>query len=204
VPPDTELPKIPGYEILKELGRGGMGVVYKARHVKLNRFVALKMILADELRLPHLLAFPGRRRDDRPLAIPISCRSIKWDSTGAGRSSSWNTSPAAPLAGMLKNGSLPQRPPFASSATGERASQYAHSQGIVHRDLKPANVLMQEDESQSSPLIPKITDFGLARAMCSCADLTSTGMVLGTPSYMASRPRLRAMWGRRPTFTHSA
>jgi WD40 repeat protein len=199
----AELPVIPGYEILKELGRGGMGVIYKARHVKLNRLVALKMILADEFApAPHLPRFLVEGEMIARLQHP---NIVQIYHVGQHRGRPFfelEYVAGGTLAGLLKNGSLPPAAALRLVQQLANAVQYAHSQGIVHRDLKPANILMHKDEGQGargepesesssslaphpSPLIPKITDFGLAKQVRLRSDLTTTGMVMGTPSYMA-------------------
>src|SRR5262249_46128361 len=153
-------PAVPGYVIERELGRGGMGVVYQARQVALNRVVALKMILAgghagrDELtrfraeaeaiaRLQHpniIQIHEVGEYQGRPYFSLELC-------TGGSLDSRLNGTPlAAPEAARLVE-------------TLARAVQAAHDKQIVHRDLKPANVLLGEDDT------PKVTDFGLAKQL---------------------------------------
>jgi eukaryotic-like serine/threonine-protein kinase len=183
---ETELPEIPGYEIRKELGRGGMGVVYKARHIKLNRLVALKMILADGFApAPHLARFLVEGEMIARLQHPHIVQIYQVGQHRGRPFFELEYVAGGTLAGLLKNGSLPLAASLRLVQQLANAVQYAHSQGIVHRDLKPANVLLQKDESPSSSFVPKITDFGLAKQVQLRSDLTSTGMVLGTPSYMA-------------------
>src|SRR5262245_10109796 len=170
---DTQLPVIPGYEILKELGRGGMGVVYKARHVKLNRLVALKMILAHEFApAPHLSRFLVEGEMIARLQHP---NIVQIYHVGQHRGRPFfelEYIAGGTLAGLLKNGSPPPAAAVRLVQQLANAVQYAHSQGIVHRDLKPANILMQKDEGGGAPtsdssfnlppssFLPKITDFG--------------------------------------------
>src|SRR5262245_14043709 len=183
---ETELPVIAGYQILKEVGRGGMGVVYKARHVKLNRLVALKMILADEFApAPHLSRFLVEGEMIARLQHPNIVQIYQVGQHRGRPFFELEYVAGGTLAGLLRNNPLP--PATAVRLVGQLANavQYAHSQGIIHRDLKPANVLLQKDESQSSSLVPKIADFGLAKQVQLRSDLTTTGMVVGTPSYMA-------------------
>jgi serine/threonine protein kinase len=178
---------VPGYEILRELGRGGMGVVYKARQVKANRIVALKMILhkahaspqnklrfqieAESVaRLQHaniVQLFEVGECDDMPFFSLEFC------------------------AGGNLSQQLRSRPPSPREAAAlveklARAIHYAHANGVLHRDLKPANVLLASPGRESGELIPKITDFGLAKQTDSDSDVSRSGAILGTPSYMAA------------------
>ena len=187
------------YEILAEVGRGGMGVVYKARHRRLDRLVALKMVLAGEF-----AADSDRVRFLREAELPARIKhvnivqvheighmegrpylSMEWVDGGtlADRldGTAWPPDQAARLVGTLA-----------------QAIDAAHRQGVIHRDLKPANILMQladegghSDEKPpgpASPLVgitPKITDFGLARSLRDQSGVTRTGFVVGTPEFMA-------------------
>jgi len=179
------LPSIPGYEILGELGRGGMGVVYQARQTKVNRLVALKMILADRptglherirfqieveavAHLRHLnivQLYEIGDHNDRPFF------SLEFCDGGS-------------LAQRLKSWKPGPREAAALIETLARAIHYAHLRGIVHRDLKPANILLTADG------IPKITDFGLAKRTEGGHDLSQSGAILGTAAYMAPEQAL--------------
>jgi hypothetical protein len=185
--PPKALPIVPGYEIVSELGRGGMGVVYMARQIRLKRIVALKMILsgshagADELgrfraealavaRLQHpgiVQIFEVGEADGKPFLA------LEFIDGGS-------------LARKVKGKSLPPRQAARLVEDLAQAVHYAHQQGVVHRDLKPANILLT-----SGKFVPKITDFGLAKQFDSeagglSADApTPSGAILGTPSYMA-------------------
>jgi formylglycine-generating enzyme required for sulfatase activity/tRNA A-37 threonylcarbamoyl transferase component Bud32 len=184
-------PVVPGYEILGELGRGGMAVVYKARHLALNRLVALKMILTGSL------AGPEERL--RFLAEAEAVAAVKH--TGIVQIHDFGTHEGVPflslefcgggsLAGRLAEGPLPAREAARLIVQVAQAVQAAHDRGIVHRDLKPGNILLVGGEwsegtpAHHGPLIPKVTDFGLAKRV-EVSGLTTTGAVLGTPSYMA-------------------
>ncbi len=175
----TEFPSVPGYELLGVLGRGGMGVVYRARQVKANRVVALKMILAgghaDEaqrarfrteaeavarLQHPHIVqVFEVGEHDGLPFFSLEFCPGGSLDRKLAG-----TPLPPAAAAKLIE--------------TLAHAVSAAHGKGIVHRDLKPANVLLTEDGT------PKVTDFGLAKKLDE-AGQTASGAVMGTPPYMA-------------------
>jgi serine/threonine protein kinase len=190
------LPSVPGYEVLELLGRGGMGVVYKARQLGLDRLVALKMILAGEC--------VARFRSEAQAAARLQHPNI----VQVHEIGEHNGVPYYSLE-LIEGGSLARRvarqpqPPGASAALVEmlaRAVHFAHTQGIIHRDLKPANILLTDEpgaatDDTATPTVtgasvlrpscrPKITDFGLAKSVADPGQ-TRTGDLLGTPSYMA-------------------
>jgi eukaryotic-like serine/threonine-protein kinase len=170
---------IPGYEILGELGRGGMGIVYKARQIKLNRIVALKMILAgghageaDLARFRTEAEAIARVKHGNIIQIyEISEHEGKpyfaLEYCGGGS-----------LARQTKGTPMPSKEAARIVETLARGIEAAHQQEIIHRDLKPANVLLLMDGT------PKITDFGLAKKLDD-AGQTQSGAIMGTPSYMA-------------------
>lgn len=167
------------YELLEEIGRGGMGVVYKARQKKLNRFVALKMILGGQLAGPmELQRFQAEAEAaaklDHPGIVPIY-EIGEQDGTHY-IALAYIEGPT--LADQLVEGPLPAREAAEFLKQLAEAVQQAHIAGVIHRDLKPANILLDGEGR------PKITDFGLARQMDSEHSLTATGQILGTPSYM--------------------
>jgi serine/threonine protein kinase/tetratricopeptide (TPR) repeat protein len=197
--PDGEpgFPTVEGYEILKALGEGGMGVVYLARHRKLDRLIALKMIRSDRrvgkrdmarfraeaeavARLHHaniVQIFEIGEVEGRPFF------SLEYVEHGS-------------LDGKIKRAALPAREAARLGELLARAMHHAHQHGIIHRDLKPANVLLAaSDPTQGVALAqgtdgtthfaPKIADFGLAKRLDEDSSLTQHGVVLGTPSYMA-------------------
>lgn len=175
-------PDVPGYEILGELGRGGMGVVYKARQAGLNRVVALKMILggghAGEQGVNRFLA------EAEALAQLEHPNLVRLYEVGQQQGLPFFTLEFVSGGSLTKKlAGTPLPPTVAAGLVKQLADgmHYAHERGIVHRDLKPANVLM----TKSSPSVPKITDFGLARRVDGSSGLTATGAILGTPSYMA-------------------
>ncbi|MFO0841540.1 MAG: serine/threonine-protein kinase [Gemmataceae bacterium] len=174
----------PGYEVLEELGRGGMGVVFKARQVMAGRLVALKMILAGQLAGPEeVRRFQAEAeaagRLDHPHVVPIyevgehhgqhyfSMKFVEGRSLAAqltaqrGQPSAVGQKRAAHLVSQVA-----------------RAVHHAHQRGIIHRDLKPGNVLLDDQEH------PHVTDFGLARRVEGGDNVTQTGAIVGTPSYM--------------------
>ena len=173
-------PEVPGYEILGELGRGGMGVVYQARQVRLNRMVALKMILAGEHANPDALS--------RLLAEAETIARVKHPNIvqihAIGECGGWPYIELEFVEGGSLGAQLDGTPwsPRAAARLLERlarAVSEAHRLGIVHRDLKPANILMTATGE------PKISDFGLAKSIEGDSGLTRTESILGSPSYMA-------------------
>jgi serine/threonine protein kinase len=210
-PPEPAAPPtVEGYRDLTELGRGGMGVVYRALHVRLNRTVALKMMLAGahasaaerarlraeaeavaRLQHPNIVQiFEVGEQDDRPFLA------LEYVEGGS-------------LHDRLKGNPLPATVSAELLESLARAIHYAHQHGVVHRDLKPANILLGGVRGQGSGVsegrgvseetkesgagdqtrlvvgVAKITDFGLAKQLDASVGQTATGAVLGTPSYMA-------------------
>jgi eukaryotic-like serine/threonine-protein kinase len=184
------------YELLQEIARGGMGVVYKARQVSLNRIVALKMILAGQLASPQdVQRFRSEAEAaanlDHPNIVPIyevgeydgqhyfSMKLVEGSSLAQ-----WIAGCRLPIADSWAL----QRNSAALIAAVARAVYYAHQRGILHRDLKPGNILLQSGESAIRDLqsaIPYVTDFGLARRVEGGSNVTKSGDIVGTPSYMA-------------------
>jgi serine/threonine protein kinase/Flp pilus assembly protein TadD len=173
-------PGVAGYEILGELGRGAMGVVYKARQLRLNRVVALKMILAGDHAAPDTL--------ERFLAEAATIARLKHPNvvqiyaTGDSEGRPFvelELVEGGSLASRLDGTPWPARSAACLIEQLTRAVAEAHRLGIVHRDLKPANILMTDDGT------PKVSDFGLAKTLEENAGLTRTESILGSPSYMA-------------------
>lgn len=182
LPPQPILPAglaVPGYEIYSELGRGGMGVVYKALQIPLNRVVALKMILAgDHAGEQDRARFRSEAEAVARLQHPNIVQIFDIGEQAGRPFFSLEYCAGGSLEKKLRGTPLP--PPEAARLvqTLARAMQAAHQQHIIHRDLKPANVLLSSDGT------PKITDFGLAKRLDE-AGQTGSGSIMGTPSYMA-------------------
>jgi WD40 repeat protein/serine/threonine protein kinase len=210
---------IPGYELLEELGRGGMGVVYKARQTALNRFVALKMLLSGPAISPeHLARFRLEAEALARLQHPNIVQIFEVGEQGGRPYFSMEYVAGPSLAHQLR--SMPQPARFTAQLVEvvARAVYAVHRCGIIHRDLKPANILLQNvgtpgdaeacgaEGTVAFPLrslassavkefTPKITDFGLAKLVKdepSGRSLTEPGQALGTPSYMAPEQA----WGK--------
>jgi serine/threonine-protein kinase len=193
MPPEVEpLPQVPGYEVESVLGRGGMGVVYKARHLRLGRLVALKMTLAGSYAGPHERE-RFRREAEAVAALQHSNLVQVYDAGDwAGRPYfTMELIEGGSLAQRLAGTPQPARQAAALLATLAEAAQTAHQGGIVHRDLKPANILLTADGT------PKIADFGLARRLegpvlfLNTSGRPSPGRAAPTGSVAAGRPARR-------------
>ena len=180
-PASGDLPEIPGFEVLELAGRGGMGSVFKAKQIGLDRIVAVKMLPAScdprmierfiaearsagSLNHPHIAAIYDVGGD---FSHPFYVMEYAEHGTLSGR-----------LAGQPQ----PPRETASLLALLAEAVQHCHDHGLIHRDLKPANVLLAVTEGRT---VPKISDFGLVKRTQDQSKLTYTGEILGTPSYMA-------------------
>jgi serine/threonine-protein kinase len=174
-------PEVAGYQILGELGRGGMGVVYQARQRGLHRLVALKMILAGAHAGEHQLArFRTEAEAVARLQHPNIVQIYEVGQHDGLPYFSLEFVDGGPLNKQISG--QPQPPSEAAQMieTLARAMHFAHRRGIVHRDLKPANILLTHDR------VPKIADFGTAKRLEEGdSSQTRSGTILGTPSYMA-------------------
>jgi|GEM_PF-720672 len=183
-PPSARVRYFGDYELLEELGRGGMGVVYKARQTTLNRLVALKLILAGELASADDVQRFRQEAEaaanlDHPNIAPIyetgehngqqyfSMKLIEGDSRLSLRETTFF------------RGAKGDNRAIELLAAVSRAVHHAHQRGVLHRDLKPGNILLDKVGTAY------VTDFGLAKRVEGDSDVTRTGAIVGTPSYMA-------------------
>jgi WD40 repeat protein/serine/threonine protein kinase len=180
------------YELLGEVGRGGMGVVLKARQRSLQRTVALKLILAGQLATPTEVQ---RFRSEAENAASLDHLNIvpiyEVGEVGGQHFFSMKLVEGGSLSQNLVHLADDHRAAARLMASVARAVHYAHQRGILHRDLKPANILL-DDKGQ-----PHITDFGLAKRIAGDASQTQSGAIVGTPGYMA--PEQAAAQGQRLT-----
>ncbi len=168
------------YELLSEIARGGMGVVFRARQAKLNRLVALKMIrsgeLADAEQVKRFYAeAEAAAKLDHPGIVPVY---------EVGEANDQHYFSMALVVGTSLNdrvkddGPLPPKRAAGLLKLVVEAVDYAHGKGIIHRDIKPQNILLDQTGQ------PRLTDFGLAKQVAGQSELTATGQVMGTPGYM--------------------
>jgi WD40 repeat protein len=187
VAPPEMAPQVPDYEIAEEVGRGGMGVVYKARQLSANRIVALKVIRADRLEQPS----PEERRKavERFVTEAQAAARLEHESivnvydvgeVGGRPFYSMRFVEGSSLHDLRKPGPLESRRAAAYMAAVARAVHDAHRHGILHRDLKPHNILVEARGDR-----PLVADFGLAKLLQGGAEITRTGDVMGTPPYMS-------------------
>jgi WD40 repeat protein/tRNA A-37 threonylcarbamoyl transferase component Bud32 len=184
--PGFEGRRVGNYQVLEPIGWGGMGVVYKARQENPGRLVALKMIRAGRLASPQEMQrfrneAAAEARLDHPNIVPI----YEVGEHEGHHYFSMKLLEGGNLSQYLRGGAagnarlLPLRQAVGLVATVARAVHHAHQRGILHRDLKPSNVLLD------GAGVPFVADFGLARQVEGDSTLTETGVILGTPGYMA-------------------
>ena len=180
----AEPPDLPGhigdYELLEEIGRGGMGVVFLARQVNLNRQLAVKMILRGPLaskgdRERFLAEAQAAARLDHPGIVPVY--QVGEDAGRMYFSMKYIQGPT--LSDLLAADPLEPQRAARLLAQVSRAIDFAHQHGVMHRDLKPSNILIDADGQ------PHVTDFGLAKRITDPHRLTHSGAVVGTPAYMS-------------------
>jgi len=177
--PRPPLPVVPGYEILGEVGNGGMGVVYKARHLGMKRLTALKMLQAAAAGPREAARFRGEAEALARLEHPNIIRIYEVGEYEGRPYFALEFVTGGSLEAKLRGAPQPARQAAALVETLARAVQAAHERGVIHRDLKPANILLAADGTS------KIADFGLAKRLDADVAQTRTGDILGTPSYMA-------------------
>jgi len=178
-PEPTHIRYFGDHEITREIARGGMGVVFQARQISLNRLVALKMILAGQLAddtdvKRFYTEAEAAANLDHPGIVPIfevgQHEGQHYFSMGFVEGQS--------LSQRLADGPLPPRQAAELIGRVSEAIEYAHQRGVIHRDLKPANILLDQNGN------PRVTDFGLAKKVKGDSGLTGSGQIMGTPSYM--------------------
>jgi serine/threonine protein kinase len=179
-PAETRPLHVPGYEVLGELGRGGMGVVYKARQLAAGRLVALKLlIVGGTASAADIARFRGEAEAaaalDHPCIVPV----YEVDTLAGLPFFSMKFVEGGTLAGRISELQHDRRTAVALLALVARAVHFAHQRGVIHRDLKPVNILLDADGT------PMVADFGLARRAAADVRLTQTGAIVGTPAYMA-------------------
>jgi tetratricopeptide (TPR) repeat protein len=203
-PPAFQGPVAADYEILGLLGRGGMGVVYQARQVKLNRVVALKMILTGgQAGATEVARFRAEAETQARLQHPNIVQIFDVGEARDGPYFSMECVDGGSLAKHIAGTPQPVRPAAQLVETLARAIHHAHRCGLVHCDLKPANILLQKAETRHptsesngvdsvsdvgcrmSDFTPKVTDFGLAKWLRDKMGDSTSGTIIGTPSYMA-------------------
>jgi WD40 repeat protein len=179
------------YELIEEIARGGMGIVYRARQISLNRTVALKMILAGEFATPESVR---RFRNEAEAAARLRHPNIvtihQVDEQDDQHYFVMELVDGPNFAALVRDGPLPGRRAATYLKAVAEAVAHAHSQRILHRDLKPSNILLDPFDQ------PKVTDFGLARQLDIASDLTLSGQAFGSPGYM---PPEQAIGGGKVT-----
>jgi len=192
-PPATpETPKIPvgsvcvgGYEILREIGRGGMGIVYEAKQLALNRRVALKMISAPLASQRELCRINTEAEAVSRLQHANIVQIFEVGTHQGQPYLAFELVEGGTLSEKLRNGVFSPSAAAEMVETLARAIHVVHQNGILHRDLKPMNVLFTEGTPSDRIGIPKISDFGLAKLVDVTHNLTHTGETIGTPAYIA-------------------
>jgi serine/threonine protein kinase/WD40 repeat protein len=178
--PGTKVRYFGDYELLEEIARGGMGVVYKARQVSLGRLVAVKMLIFGPSASPD---FIKRFRAEASAAASLQHPNIvAVHEVGVHQRQHYlvmDLINGPPLSRLIAHQPLPQAQAAAYLKTVAEAIHYAHEHGILHRDLKPSNVLIDETDQA------RVTDFGLAKRIDGQSSLTITGQVMGSPNYMS-------------------
>jgi tRNA A-37 threonylcarbamoyl transferase component Bud32 len=181
VPGVTPLPAtFDDYELLEEIGRGGMGIVYRARQKSLDRIVAVKMLLRRDLAtVADLARFRSEAEAAARLDHPGIVSIFEVGECGGHPFYSMRFIEGTTLAKRLAAGPLPPREAATILATVAAAVDAAHGRGVLHRDLKPSNILIDAAGN------PHVSDFGLAKRIEQDQDVTHTGAILGTPCYMS-------------------
>jgi tRNA A-37 threonylcarbamoyl transferase component Bud32 len=186
LPTSTVVSKFGDYELLEELAHGGMGVVYKARQVKLDRLVVVKMLLLGQRASDEVVErFKREAQAAARLRHPNIVAIHEVGEVDGQPFFSMDYVPGKDLAKIVRERPLPAREAATYMRAVAEAIHYAHQQGIVHRDIKPSNILVDSATNEV-----RVTDFGLAKRMDDDSDLTLSGQVMGSPNHMA--PELAA------------
>lgn len=179
-PPESGFPGVDDYEFIRELGRGGMGVVYEARQRRLNRKVAVKMLLAGAWARPD---FKPRFRAEAEAAARLRHPGIvtihEVGEIDGQPFLAMELVDGPSLADLVRSQPIPAARATHYARQIAEAIAHAHGNGVLHRDLKPANVLLDSSDQ------PRVTDFGLAKQLDSDVDLTRSGEIMGSPAYLA-------------------
>jgi eukaryotic-like serine/threonine-protein kinase len=180
ISPDSGLPGVDDYEFIRELGRGGMGVVYEARQHRLNRKVAVKMLLAGAWARPD---FKPRFRAEAEAAARLRHPGIvtihEVGEIDGQPFLAMELVDGPSLADIVRSHPIPAARATRYARQVAEAIAHAHDSGVLHRDLKPANVLLDSSDQ------PRVTDFGLAKQLDSDVDLTRSGEIMGSPAYLS-------------------
>ncbi len=182
VPPSVEigLPCFEKYDVECEIGRGGMGVVYRAKQKDLDRTVALKMILSGQLATPeHRARFHDEAKFAARLQHPNIVSIYDVGEILGQPYFAMQYIGAPSLSARLREGPLPPEQAAHLLNAIAQAVEHLHQHGVIHRDLKPSNILLDEAGR------PYVTDFGLVKMVASDNQRTNTGVIVGTPSYMS-------------------
>src|SRR5688572_1418949 len=182
VPPQKSKTQTPvgDYELLEEIARGGMGIVFRARQISLNRIVAVKALLFGEFASDEFIAmFRAEAQAAAALQHPniVAIHEV-WQHDGQ-HFFSMEYVEGHTLAHLLKDGPLVATRAARYAEIIARAAHYAHQRGIIHRDFKPSNILIDDADQ------PRVTDFGLAKRFTSTNAPSATAALVGTPHYMS-------------------
>lgn len=175
-----EVRRLGDYELVEEIGRGAMGVVYRARQVRLDRWVAVKLLLVGRFASPESARrFEREAQASGRLRHPHIVPTHDYGVCDGQPYISMDWIQGVNLSELIDNRPMAPKRAARQVMALARAVGYAHAQGILHRDLKPSNVLIDAEDQ------PHLTDFGLAKRLGEALDLTLTGQALGSPNYMA-------------------